>query len=90
MSFLKGIFLAGGVIIIALRENYLTESTELIGRFEPLLEILESVGAWDLIKREVKPDYAYEYNGVIYTYRINIPGTVSANFEQISNFVALD
>jgi len=66
----------GGIICIGMRERYLHEVEELIDRFVPLLKKLENAGAWKLLKREIKPRFAFEYDGVIYSYVVQIPGTV--------------
>ncbi|CAG5124183.1 unnamed protein product [Candidula unifasciata] len=60
----------GGLVIIAMREAYLTTVLEYKDRLEPLMQQLEKEGKWETVSRTVVPRYSFENNGVVYIFRV--------------------
>ncbi|BFZ01218.1 hypothetical protein BsWGS_04257 [Bradybaena similaris] len=61
----------GGLVIIAMREAYLTSVLEYKDRLEPLMKQLEQEGKWQAVSRTVVPNYSFDNNGVVYIFRVS-------------------
>lgn len=61
----------GGIICIAVREEYLEYVSEYKGTLEPYMNNLERDGKWKLISRENVPNYAFGKPGIIFQFLIS-------------------
>jgi len=59
----------GGLVCIVMREEYL-EHSQYKGQLEPHMAGLEEQGRWVMESREVVPNYCFDYNGIIYKFRV--------------------
>ncbi|WAQ95579.1 MET27-like protein [Mya arenaria] len=60
----------GGMICIAMREEYLIYVSEYKGSLEQLMTELESAGKWKLEAKDTIPNYAFGLPGVIFQFRV--------------------
>ncbi|XP_067656467.1 methyltransferase-like protein 27 [Haliotis asinina] len=60
----------GGFVCIVMLEKYLSECKEYKDRLEQLMHELEDAGKWQLLSRDVKPNYAFGMNGVMFRFCI--------------------
>ena len=59
-----------------MRERYLEAVNEYKDRLEPFMKKLVALEAWTRIKRDVKQNYSFTNNGILFVYKVNISGTV--------------
>ncbi|XP_041370523.1 demethylmenaquinone methyltransferase-like [Gigantopelta aegis] len=59
----------GGVLSIAMREEFVTSCAEYKDRLEPLMKKMESDGVWKM-QRKVKPNYYLDKSGLVYRFVI--------------------
>ena len=67
----------GGVVIIVMREEYLTYVKEYVDRLEPMMESFETRGLWKREERTVVPKYSFGKNGVVFVFRVLVSGDVN-------------
>uniref|UniRef100_A0A0B6ZMB4 Methyltransferase domain-containing protein n=1 Tax=Arion vulgaris TaxID=1028688 RepID=A0A0B6ZMB4_9EUPU len=60
----------GGLVIIAMREAYLTTVHEYKDRLEPMMKEFERDDKWESLSRTVVPRYSFDNNGIIYIFRV--------------------
>ncbi|KAK6183208.1 hypothetical protein SNE40_010733 [Patella caerulea] len=60
----------GGVVAIAMREEYLNYVEEYQNKLEPLMEELEKAGIWEKIDRTVYENHFVGKTGVLFLYRV--------------------
>lgn len=61
-------FLAGGIICIAMREEYLDHVSEYQGTLEPFMQNLERDKKWKMLSKETISNYAFGKTGVIFQF----------------------
>jgi len=66
----------GGLVVIVMREEYLSYVKEYVGRLEPMMETLQVDGAWSRQERTVVPNYSFGKNGVVFVYKVQAEGNV--------------
>ncbi|KAK8379963.1 hypothetical protein O3P69_019780 [Scylla paramamosain] len=59
----------GGLISIVMRKNFLEIVEAYKDKLEPYMEQLEERGVWQKVERRVVPNYYFNNEGVIFTYR---------------------
>ena len=62
--------LTGGVIVIAMREEYLENVADYKDKLEKLMDDLEEKGTWKKEERTVVPMFAFGKRGIIFAFRI--------------------
>ncbi|CAL1527701.1 unnamed protein product [Lymnaea stagnalis] len=60
----------GGLVIIVMREKYLTSVAEYKDRLEPRMKELELADQWEPVFRRVVPQYSFQNNGVVFVFRV--------------------
>jgi len=60
----------GGMIVIVMREEYLSYVAEYVDKLEPFMHDLEKKGFWKQGSRVIVPEYSFNKNGVIYSYEV--------------------
>ncbi|XP_050395332.2 methyltransferase-like protein 27 [Patella vulgata] len=58
----------GGLVCIAMREEYLSYVEDYKNKLEPLMSQLENEGKWRRLSREVIPNYSFNKNGIVFKY----------------------
>ncbi|KAJ8317688.1 hypothetical protein KUTeg_005592 [Tegillarca granosa] len=61
----------GGIIVIAMREEYLENVESYKDKLEPLMKKMEENGLWKKIDRYVMEEYAFSKTGVIFVYMVS-------------------
>lgn len=61
----------GGVIVIAMREEYLENVDSYKDKLEPLMKKMEENGLWKKVDRYVMEEYAFSKTGVIFVYMVS-------------------
>ncbi|XP_069114659.1 methyltransferase-like protein 27 [Argopecten irradians] len=61
----------GGYFVMATRPFHLTTVDEYKGRFENLIDQIESEGKWTKIRKDTVPGYHGEHEGIVFVYKIN-------------------
>ncbi|XP_013392059.1 methyltransferase-like protein 27 isoform X2 [Lingula anatina] len=59
----------GGLICIVMREEYL-DYVEEYKNLEPYMKQLEIEGKWEKMERKVVPNYSFQKNGIVFTYKV--------------------
>ncbi|KAK3096195.1 hypothetical protein FSP39_024296 [Pinctada imbricata] len=59
-----------GHVVIVMREEYLDHVAEYKDRLEPIMLELEDQGLWQLLQRNVVPNYSFDNNGVIFLFKV--------------------
>jgi 2-polyprenyl-3-methyl-5-hydroxy-6-metoxy-1,4-benzoquinol methylase len=63
---------SGGLIIVVMREEYLTSAKGLVDKLEPLMEKMEKdEGVWKRLLRIAVPKYSFIKSGVAFIFRKN-------------------
>ncbi|XP_035674639.1 methyltransferase-like protein 27 [Branchiostoma floridae] len=60
----------GGLICIAMREEFLHTVEAYRDKLEPAMVTLEEKGSWEQVARDIVPNFYRELNGVIFIYRV--------------------
>jgi len=60
----------GGMVLIVMREEYLSYVKEYAETLEPYMNRLEKKGAWRQVGRNVVPEYSFNKNGVVFSYEV--------------------
>ncbi|XP_059139129.1 methyltransferase-like protein 27 [Physella acuta] len=60
----------GGHVIIVMREEFLTTVAEYKDRLEPHMKNLEQEGKWEPASRTVVPKYYFNYDGIVYVFKV--------------------
>ncbi|XP_019635807.1 PREDICTED: Williams-Beuren syndrome chromosomal region 27 protein-like [Branchiostoma belcheri] len=60
----------GGLICIAMREEFLHTVEAYRGKLEPAMVALENKGCWERIARDIVPKFYREKDGVVFIYRV--------------------
>ena len=58
----------GGLIVIVMRYEYLSECDE-FRPMEPLMAELEQSSSWKQMKRYISPNYLLDKEGIVFVYR---------------------
>ncbi|XP_063614732.1 demethylmenaquinone methyltransferase-like [Penaeus indicus] len=61
---------SGGEVIIVMRKEYLDYVEEYKDKLEPYMDQLVAKGKWTKVERKVVPNYSYNKDGVIFTYKV--------------------
>lgn len=64
--------LAGGLITIVTRIDYLSDVPEYKDRLEPLMQQLEKEGKWKLLERVVGPRFYLDKESIIWTHQVTV------------------
>jgi ubiquinone/menaquinone biosynthesis C-methylase UbiE len=64
----------GGLVIIGMREEFLSYVKEYTDRIEPYMEELEEHGKWQRLLRVSTPNWFVGLSGLIYVFRVTEPG----------------
>ncbi|KAG8240442.1 hypothetical protein J437_LFUL003156 [Ladona fulva] len=60
----------GGLIVIVMREEYLSYVNEYVNKLEPHLSSLVAEGKCEKVSRTVVPNYCFNKNGVVFVYKV--------------------
>jgi len=60
----------GGIVIIVMREEYLSYVQEYVDKLEPFMDALEDKGEWKRLSRKIVPEYSFNKNGVVFKYEV--------------------
>ncbi|XP_050405329.2 uncharacterized protein LOC126821067 [Patella vulgata] len=64
----------GGIVVIAMREEYLNYVEEYQNKLEPMMEELEKEGVWEKIDRRIYENHFVGKTGVLFLYRVKDKG----------------
>ncbi|XP_055957022.1 uncharacterized protein LOC130012914 [Patella vulgata] len=64
----------GGIVVIAMREEYLNYVEEYQNKLEPMMEELEKEGVWEKIDRSIYENHFVGKTGVLFLYRVKDKG----------------
>lgn len=53
-----------------MRKAYLEKVVEYKNRLEPFMAYLEKKGYWKMLKREVKENYSFTNDGLVFTFKV--------------------
>lgn len=62
--------IAGGLVCIVMREEYLEHVAEYRGRLENTMAEMENMGLWRLQSRVVVPRYFFDHTGIVFKFVI--------------------
>ena len=62
------LYISGGIICIAMREEYLEYVSEYKGTLGPLMKKLERDGKWKLLSKDTITNYFFGKSGVVFQY----------------------
>ncbi|KAK3873955.1 hypothetical protein Pcinc_021068 [Petrolisthes cinctipes] len=60
----------GGLVVIVMRLEFLTAVEEYRDKLEPYLDQLEQRGVWHKESRKIVPNYFFEKEGIVFSYRV--------------------
>ncbi|CAG7721033.1 unnamed protein product [Allacma fusca] len=60
----------GGIVVIVMREEYLSYVQEYVDKLEPYMDDLEAKSQWKRLSRYIVPEYSFNKNGVVFKYEV--------------------
>ena len=64
------LFIAGGLILIVMRKEYLKYVSEYVDKLEPLFEKLEHENKIEMLERREVTNYSFDRAGVLFKFKV--------------------